>query len=294
MIQSMTGYGKASVATPGYNLTVEIKALNSKQLDLNLKLPSFLREKEMELRNLVSQRLERGKVDLLITTEATGENSGNFINRAIFRQYYQELTTVAAELGVSSPPDIMSIVIRMPDVMITGKDETLPADPELLLNCFDEALLQVVAFRQQEGKTLEDDMLQRVHAILQLLDQIAPHEKQRVTSVRERMIREFARYSEEGSGPVADQNRFEQELIYYLEKLDFTEEKVRLWKHCGYFLETLKESGNQGKKLGFVTQEMGREINTIGSKANDADIQRLVVQMKDELEKIKEQLGNIL
>ncbi|MEI6435592.1 MAG: YicC/YloC family endoribonuclease [Bacteroidota bacterium] len=294
MIKSMTGYGKSTIGITSRNLTIEIKTLNSKQLDLNLKIPGYLKEKEFEIRTLITQKLERGKIEFYIATEVTGESSSFVINHALAKKYYQEIKSLADELGIETTPDLLSILIKMPDVMETSRDEFSENDWSGIAGCIKEAIMQADNFRIDEGKILEADMLMRVQSILQLLESIDPHEKRRVVAIRERIVRDFAKYSEDTANPPVDQNRFEQELIYYFEKLDVTEEKVRLLKHCEYFIETLHEAGSQGKKLGFVTQELGREINTIGSKANDAQIQRIVVQMKDELEKIKEQLGNIL
>ena len=294
MIKSMTGYGKAVLEITGRKLTIEIKTLNSKQLDLNLKIPGYFREKEWEVRALLTQQLERGKIDFYVGTEVTGEMLNYSINRTLARQYHQELRTLADELDEEYPPDMLSLVVKMPDVMQTSRDEMNEHDWISISGIIRDAVSQVDEFRKGEGKVLEEDMLKRVQSILQLLDSIDPYEKNRIKELRERLLRDFSKYQGDFNGSAPDQNRFEQELIYYLEKLDITEEKVRLLKHCEYFLETLHEAGSQGKKLGFVTQEMGREINTIGSKASDAEIQKIVVQMKDELEKIKEQLGNIL
>jgi uncharacterized protein (TIGR00255 family) len=216
------------------------------------------------------------------------------INHALAKKYYDELKALSKELHEKCPADMLSMVIKMPDVMQTSRDEMSEGDWDVISGAIAEAIGQADDFRINEGKALEDDMLKRVHSILQLLDSILPFEKNRINELRERLLRDFAKYSGDFNGSAPDQNRFEQEIIYYLEKLDITEEKVRLLKHCQYFLETLQDHGSQGKKLGFVTQEMGREINTMGSKASDAEIQKIVVQMKDELEKIREQLGNIL
>lgn len=294
MIQSMTGYGRSTATLAGRKALVEIKVLNSKQLDLNLKIPASIRDKELEIRTRVAQRLERGKADLSITLESSGEVLPVKINRLLAKGYYKELTSLTDELGAPPPADILSQVLRMPDVMETGRDELASADWESISNAIDHAMEQMIIFRQQEGKILQDDILIHIERISSLHEKIGKLEGNRIIAVKERLNREFSRYLEDSANPVPDQNRFEQELIYYLEKLDITEEKVRLEKHCSFFLNTLNEAESQGKKLGFITQEMGREINTIGSKANDAEIQRLVVEMKDELEKIKEQLGNIL
>ncbi len=290
----MTGYGKAVLDITGRKLTIEIKTLNSKQLDLNLKIPGYFRDKEWEVRGLLTQRFERGKIDFFIATEVTGEMLSYSINSNLAKKYHEELKNLAGELKEECPSEMLSLVLKMPDVMQTSRDELSEHDWSSISGAIDEAITQADIFRLNEGKVLEADMTNRVHGILHLLEAVEPYEKMRIVDLRERLLRDFSKYSGDFNGSAPDQNRFEQELIYYLEKLDITEEKVRLLKHCHYFLETLKEPVSQGKKLGFVTQEMGREINTIGSKASDAGIQKLVVQMKDELEKIKEQLGNIL
>jgi uncharacterized protein (TIGR00255 family) len=294
MIKSMTGYGKAVLDITGRKLTIEIKTLNSKQLDLNLKIPGYFRDKEWEVRGLLTQRFERGKIDFFIGTEVTGEMLSYSINRALAKKYFDELKSLAADLNVECPEETLSLILKMPDVMQTSRDELDDHDWVSITGAMQDAIAQADLFRINEGKVLEDDMKNRVQAILQLLKSIEPFETRRIIDLREKLLRDFSKHSGDFTNSAPDQNRFEQELIYYLEKLDITEEKVRLMKHCLYFLETLQEAVSQGKKLGFVTQEMGREINTIGSKASDADIQKIVVQMKDELEKIKEQLGNIL
>jgi uncharacterized protein (TIGR00255 family) len=294
MIKSMTGYGKAVLDITGRKLTIEIKTLNSKQLDLNLKIPGYFRDKEWEVRGLLTQRFERGKIDFFIGTEVTGEMLSYSINRALAKKYFDELKSLATDLHVECPEESLSLILKMPDVMQTSRDELDDHDWVSITGAMQDAIAQADMFRINEGKVLEDDIKCRVQAILQHLKSIEPFETRRIIELREKLLRDFSKYSGDFINSAPDQNRFEQELIYYLEKLDITEEKVRLMKHCLYFLETLEEAVSQGKKLGFVTQEMGREINTIGSKASDADIQKIVVQMKDELEKIKEQLGNIL
>ncbi|MCX6304958.1 MAG: YicC family protein [Bacteroidetes bacterium] len=293
MIKSMTGYGKAVLDITGRKLTIEIKTLNSKQLDLNMKIPGYFREKEWEVRGMLTQRFDRGKIDFYIGTEVTGEMLNYSINHALAKKYHAELNSLASELHEGGQ-DLLSLVLKMPDVMQTSRDELSEHDWPSIAGAIDDAITQADLFRINEGKVLEEDMMNRVNSILKLLEEIEPYEKRRIIDLRERLLRDFSKYSGDFNGSAPDQNRFEQELIYYLEKLDITEEKVRLMKHCRYFLATLQEAVSQGKKLGFVTQEMGREINTIGSKASDVEIQKIVVQMKDELEKIKEQLGNIL
>jgi len=295
MIKSMTGYGKSTVDITGRKLTIEIKTLNSKQFDLNLKTPGYFREKELEVRNLLMQQLDRGKIDFYITTEVTGEMMNYSINHDLAKKYYAELNLLQGELKEPVMESMLPLVLKMPDVMQTSRDEMTETDWIIIVNGISEAISMVDHFRMNEGSVLESDFRKRVDIILNLLQKIEPFEKNRMQEIRERMYRDFASLaSADLNGSAPDKNRFEQEVIYYLEKLDFTEEKVRLKKHCDYFLETLDESVSPGKKLGFITQEMGREINTLGSKASDASIQRIVVQMKDELEKIKEQLGNIL
>ena len=294
MIKSMTGYGKAVVEIPGRKLTIEIKTLNSKQFDLGLKLPGFFRNKEIEVRAMISQRLERGKIEVFIFPESSGETPGFSINHNLVRKYHDELKNLMQELREDCSGGILPLILKMPDVLQNSRDDMTDPDWESIVTGIERAVEQVDEFRNAEGKVLEEDLLKRVQLILQLLETVDPYEKKRMNELRGRLVKDFSKYSGDFNGSAPDQNRFEQELIYYLEKLDITEEKIRLLKHCQYFLETLNETQSQGKKLGFVTQEMGREINTLGSKASDADIQKIVVQMKDELEKIKEQLGNIL
>ena len=294
MIKSMTGYGKAMAEIGDRKLSIEVKSLNSKQLDLALKLPSMFRDKEVEVRNLISQKLERGKVDMFISTEFTGEISGVSINLELAKKYHNELKVLQLELKEDCPEGLLSLIIKMPDVIQSAKDEPNENDWLLVRAGIENALALVEEFRSGEGKILGEDLRKRIESILQYVLEVEPFEQQRINDIREKMIRDFANYKADFNGSAPDQNRFEQEMIYYLERLDITEEKIRLKKHCEYFLDTMDEVVSQGKKLGFITQEIGREINTLGSKANQADIQKLVVQMKDELEKIKEQLMNIL
>ena len=295
MIISMTGYGKAVTELSGRKLTIEIKSLNSKGFDLSVKLPGTFREKEIEVRNLLMQRLERGKIELFTGIEKS-ENAGSFsINKPVAIQYYKELKELLSELEAADEPGLLTAVLRIPDVLQGEKPESSEDDWSILLRGIENALSLVEGFRIGEGKALEADITSRVHIILDLLKSIEPYEKNRMEDIRERIRKGFQNFIS-GNLPASppDDNRFEQELIYYIERLDITEEKVRLQKHCEYFIQTMNEKNSQGKKLGFIAQEMGREINTIGSKANDAEIQKIVVQMKDELEKIKEQLLNIL
>jgi len=292
MIRSMTGYGKSVVGITGRKLTIEIKSLNSKQFELNMKIPGFLRERELETRNYLNQHLDRGKIDFFIGVETTGELLSFSLNHEVAMQYHKELKSLKKKMRDDSP--LLPIVMKMPEVVQTEKEGTNEQEWAAISDGIAAAVKQVNEYRTGEGAALEEDMLKRVQSILQLLDCIDPFEAGRTEEVRERLQRGFTALSGDFNGSSPDLNRFEQELIYYIEKLDITEEKVRLLKHCQYFLETLGETIPQGKKLGFVAQEMGREINTIGSKASHAEIQKIVVQMKDELEKIKEQLMNIL
>jgi len=295
MIKSMTGYGKTTVDIINRKLTIEIKTLNSKQFDLNLKIPGYFRDKELEVRNLLTQKLDRGKIDLYITTEATGELMNYSINHILAKKYHSELKSLQEEINEPVTESLLSLVLKMPDVMQADSDELTEDNWSVILKGVSDVAEMVNNYRMNEGTVLEFDFRKRVDIILNLLQRIEPFEKNRMEEIRQRMYRDFASLSTADlNGSAPDKNRFEQEVIYYLEKLDFTEEKISLKKHCDYFLETIDEEVSQGKKLGFIVQEMGREINTLGSKACDAAIQRIVVQMKDELEKIKEQLGNVL
>ena len=295
MIVSMTGFGKSEAVLTGKKLSLEIKSLNSRQTDISLRMPSFLREKEPEIRNLLSRHLERGKIDLFITTELTGDVTATTINKPLALHYYRELRDLVTETMDPSSHDLLPIVMRMPDVIQSSREEASESEWTDVLDALEKAVSQVREFRIHEGTILEKDIRSRILMILQKPDSIGPYEKGREEAIRERLLADLRKIAEgEPGGAIPDRNRFEHELIYYLERLDITEEKVRLKKHCDYFLEILDEPASQGRKMGFITQEIGREINTIGSKAGDAAIQRIVVEMKDELEKIKEQLLNIL
>jgi uncharacterized protein (TIGR00255 family) len=291
----MTGYGKTLVEIPGQNFIIETRSLNSRQFDLSLKIPGIFRDREIEVRNLISQKLERGKIDFYIILESSDDQPKYSINRIIARKYQQELRELQSELHEEEMMGLLPMILKLPDVVQSGRED-LPEEEWLIVR---EGIERSVAladkFRLQEGRILEQDIHSRINIITELLSTVEPFESKRTSNIREKLRREFRNMvaGEQSSG-IVDENRFEQELIFYLERMDITEEKVRLKQHCTYFLETMDESVSQGKKLGFITQEIGREINTIGSKANDADIQKIVVQMKDELEKIKEQLLNIL
>lgn len=298
MIQSMTGYGKAEYAYADHKTIVEIRSLNSKQLDLTLKVAPLFRDKEADIRSLITAAVERGKIDVLIyTTSLTGENGQPAltpINKDAFRYYYNEVRSLQAELGINEA-DITAAVLRIPDVIKVQQDAELSDDEwAMLQSAVSEALNAFVAFRTQEGAALEAMFRDKLNGIEALLAEVEPYEKSRVAKIKTRLLANLEQLSEQTKQAV-DQNRLEAELIYYLEKLDITEEKVRLTNHIKYFRETLAEQGaGVGKKLGFVAQEMGREINTLGSKSNQSEMQIIVVKMKDILEQIKEQVLNVL
>lgn len=287
----MTGFGKAECQCKNRKIVVEIKSLNSKQLDVNARLPNGYREKEIEIRNLLSTKLQRGKVDFIITIENEGAATGFTINKELAHKYYNELKELADEFDQQGFNDFLPLLVRMPEVMMSEKEEIKDDEWQELLTTIKIAIGHLESFRLQEGKTLADDFEKRINRIIALLAEVKPFEKVRVENLKKKFKKDLHDMME---GENIDSNRLEQELIYYIEKLDITEEKVRLQKHCEYFMETLKELESQGKKLIFISQEIGREINTMGSKASDANIQKIVVQMKDELEKIKEQMLNIL
>jgi len=291
MIRSMTGFGKSQVDLPGRIITVEIRSLNSKQLDLNFRAPSVYREKEMITRSLIAQRMERGKVDVNINVESKNDQPVMSINKNIAMQYFEQLKDLAASIPENQHSDLLSILVRMPDVLKSEKEEFSEEEWVLIQQSLEVALEEADRFRKAEGLILEKDFIFRIGLILSYLDEVEPLESSRIATIRAKFEMRLEEIRQDKS---YDQNRLEQELVYYFEKLDITEEKIRLKKHCDYFIITLAEMESPGKKLNFITQEIGREINTLGSKANDVRIQMIVVQMKDELEKIKEQLANIL
>lgn len=292
MIQSMTGYGKATAELPDKKVHVEIKSLNSKALDLSTRMAPAYREKEMELRNEISQVLERGKVDFNLWIEKKeGAENATPINQAMIEGYYNQIVTLSQKLNIPVPADWFQTLLRMPDVMTRTEVQELSEDEwETVHATIQEAIRQLVSFRQQEGAALEKKFREKLSNIQRLLQEVDPYEKERVTKVRERITDAL----EKTLSIDYDKNRLEQELIYYIEKLDINEEKQRLGNHLKYFLQTLENGKGQGKKLGFISQEMGREINTLGSKSNHAEMQKIVVQMKDELEQIKEQVLNVM
>ncbi len=286
----MTGFGKAVCETDNKKITIEIKSLNSKQADISIRLPAVYREKESEIRQELTKQLERGKIDLLVFIESKQAESPVSVNKDIINAYFKELKSVNDTMIHSQNPDWLSIIMRLPDTLSQQSVDIDENEWKALSDTIHIALNQLIEFRITEGKVLENELLKRINNIETLFKNIEVFEPLRMEVVKNRLKQNLAEIlGNEGY----DKNRFEQELIYYLEKMDFTEEKVRLSNHCKYFKETCSEE-NPGRKLGFITQEIGREINTLGSKANQSDIQRLIVQMKDELEKIKEQLLNIL
>ncbi len=286
----MTGYGIAEQTSLSKKITVEIKTLNSKQLDLAVKLPNELRAAELDIRNRIGAKLQRGKVDVAITIADTDLSQTYHIDKDIVRAYRDQMEAITAELGIAPAADLAAVLFRMPGILSTPAESYDEAFVSKVGETVDQALEMVDGFRIQEGQTLKKDLLHRVELILGLLEQVEPYEKSRHEVIKQRLTKNLTELTTAGQ---YDENRFEQELIYYLEKLDITEEKVRLRQHCNYFNESCDDD-QAGKKLGFIAQEMGREINTLGSKANEVNIQKLVVKMKDELEKIKEQVCNIL
>jgi uncharacterized protein (TIGR00255 family) len=291
----MTAYGKSIAEIKGKTITVEIRSLNSRQLDISSRMPQVYREKELEIRAEIGRVFERGKIDFVITAEGEDESASIVINKTLAREYYREMSALAHEFSLPVDAKFISTIFRLPDVLKTETKILVDEEWEALKKALGNALLLADEFRVKEGALLEADMKMRIALILNYLEKVRPHEENRIVNLRQRFEKNQEEFVNNHTNiDKFDPNRFEQEIFWYLEKLDITEEKVRLKKHCEYFTEVLGTAESNGRKLGFVAQEIGREINTLGSKANDADIQKLVVQMKDELEKIKEQLGNIL
>ncbi len=290
MLKSMTGYGKASITLENKNVVVEIKSLNSKLLDVNTKIPVIYKSKELEIRNILKP-LDRGKIELYLSVENLDSETTSSINREKLKSYFEDIKAVAEELGLNSSEITMQSAINMPDVLTYKQDKFTDKEWIELSKGINTAIDNVNEFRLQEGKVLQEDITSRINIIANLLIDVEKYESRRVDKVRERISSKLEAIS---SDSAFDKNRFEQEMIFYLEKLDITEEKVRLKHHCEYFLKTVNTDLPIGKKLGFISQEIGREINTLGSKANDSDIQKIVIKMKDELEKIKEQMLNVL
>jgi len=291
MIRSMTGFGKTEFEVETKKITLEIKSLNSKQLDINTRVPSVYREKDLEIRRLISEMLIRGKVDFAIYLDNLGTESTSRINAAIIKDYYKQLKTIHKELGLEVDQTIMQSILRLPETVKMVYDELDENEWQVVRENLIKTLEDLNRFRDQEGLALKADIDANIANILDLLVQAEQFETQRMENVKTKIMESLDAVQLNGN---LDKNRFEQELIYYMEKLDINEEKVRLANHCSYFTETMKENEPSGRKLGFIAQEIGREINTLGSKANESNLQRIVVQMKDNLEKIKEQVLNVL
>ena len=292
MIKSMTGFGKATVESGDRKIIVEVKSLNSKQVDISLRMPNLYKEKEMEIRNIIKNFLERGKIDMTIYFDNADTDKDVSVNQSVVEQYFKQMLDVASSLGVeTNNNEILQTVMRFPETLKQKTEELDEGERERLKTGIEKALEQIDQFRIQEGRVLIKDILHRIDLIQEFASEVPQYEGRRIEGVRQRLLEKMKEWNEIQN---IDQNRLEQEIIYYLEKLDITEEKVRLTNHCKYFIETAEKEEAPGRKLGFIAQEIGREINTMGSKANDHDIQKLVVRMKDELEKIKEQSFNIL
>ena len=286
----MTGFGKVTAELSSKKVTVEVKSLNSKQLDLSTRIPSIYREKEMEVRSLLLQKLERGKVEFNIYIESTDKSMVTQINASAMADYYRQIVEVSTQLGIALPNDLLSTLLRMPDVIKTDTAEADEAEWNEVRGLVEQAIQHLIDFRVQEGVMLQRLFEQKIRNIAALLEHVSVYEVERVEKIKSRIKDNLQKLADQDY----DKNRFEQEMIYYIDKLDVNEEKTRLDNHLKYFLTTMQEGHGQGKKLGFIAQEMGREINTLGSKSNHAEMQKIVVQMKDELEQIKEQVLNVL
>ncbi|MGQ1783566.1 MULTISPECIES: YicC/YloC family endoribonuclease [unclassified Saccharicrinis] len=291
MIKSMTGFGKATCELPDKKISIEIKSLNSKQLDVNMRLPNMYREKDLVLRNELANQLGRGKVDVGFYIDFLGAEKNASINPQVIETYFNQLSPLADKLGLTENTDILRAIMPLPDTVKIEQAELDESEWATIFSTFKSALNNLNSFRAQEGEVLQKEITERISNIRNYQAAVEPFEAERIEKVRERILDQLNELKEKIN---LDQNRFEQEMIFYLEKLDITEEKVRLTNHLDYFIETIEKEDLVGKKLGFITQEIGREINTMGSKANHSEIQKLVIQMKDELEKIKEQNLNVL
>jgi len=289
MIQSMTGYGKAELNLTNANFTIEVRSLNSKQIDANVKMSSIYRDKEIGLRKLLSEKLKRGKIELSIWRESSESNAKYTLNTELIKEYFFQIDTITNDLNINAK-EIMPSLLKMPEVLVKGEEKADDNEWDEIAKGVDTAIANILQFRMDEGKKLEVDITARINKLATLLVEVAPFAQARIAKVKQSLADKLAEIDTKN----IDENRFEQELIYYLEKQDITEEQVRLDAHLNYFIETMQTDSPVGKKLGFIGQEIGREINTIGSKSSDAGMQKIVVQMKDELEKIKEQLLNIL
>ena len=291
MIQSMTGFGKATGDYNGKKIVVEIKSLNSKQIDISTRLSGLYREKDIEIRNEVSHALERGKIDVALYIDNSGKESVTHLNQTVIETYYQQIKAIADNTGIPVPENWFEIILRLPDVMKTEIAELDEQEWVVVKEIMQDAINQIKSFRAQEGKSLEQVFRNNIARIGELLDSIAPYEQERVEKIKVRLEENLQQIADKFE---YDRNRLEQELIFYIEKLDVNEEKIRLKAHLDYFLETIDKEASPGKKLGFISQEIGREINTLGSKANHSEMQKQVVLMKDYLEQIKEQVLNVL
>ncbi|MBO4268195.1 MAG: YicC family protein [Bacteroidaceae bacterium] len=291
MIQSMTGYGKATAETVSRKVIVEIKSLNSKAMDISTRIIPSYRDKELDIRSRITAALERGKVDFMLYIDTATASGTQTINAAAFNNYLQQIESIAAATGYGVPDDIISTILRMPEVVsINQQEEVTDEEWQAVSEAVDRAIAALVEYRKAEGVALEKKFREKISNISELLKSVEPYEQERVARIKERIRTTM----QNTVGSNYDENRFEQEMIFYIEKLDISEEKQRLTNHLGYFIKTLEEGHGQGKKLGFIAQEMGREINTLGSKSNQAEMQNIVVRMKDELEQIKEQVLNVM
>ena len=290
MIQSMTGYGKKTIQLPTKKITLEIKSLNSKNLDLNVRIPSYYKEKELEVRKTISTHLRRGKIDFSIYVEMTADESLTSINSALVRNYMQQLRNIL-QSGVTNDLELLQMAVRMPDALKTEREELDEAEWEIISKGISEVIEKLIDYRTEEGKAMDADFRKSIATISDLLEEVKTLDTERLSAIRTRLDKAIEEIKSKNQ---VDRNRFEQEVLFYLEKMDINEEKVRLASHLDYFLKTMDSTESNGKKLGFISQEMGREINTTGAKANFAPMQKLVIQMKNELEQIKEQVLNVL
>ena len=290
MIQSMTGYGKKTIQLPTKKITLEIKSLNSKNLDLNVRIPSYYKEKELEVRKTISTHLRRGKIDFSIYVEMTADESLTSINSALVRNYMQQLRNIL-QSGVTNDVELLQMAGRMPDALKTEREELDEAEWEIISKGISEVIEKLIDYRTEEGKAMDADFRKSIATISDLLEEVKTLDTERLSAIRTRLDKAIEEIKSKNQ---VDRNRFEQEVLFYLEKMDINEEKVRLASHLDYFLKTMDSTESNGKKLGFISQEMGREINTTGAKANFAPMQKLVIQMKNELEQIKEQVLNVL
>ena len=290
MIKSMTGYGKAECELSQKKVTIEIKSLNSKQMDLNTRISLLFREKDLEIRRELSDKLIRGKVDFILYTESLGDESATKINAGIVKSYYRQMEEISTSLNIPLNSNILQTILTLPEVVKNEREELNDQEWKMILGKIAEAIVLLDNFRLQEGAVMKQDLVANIQSIITLLSEIDQYEEERVTRIKEKIYEGLKDISIEQ----VNENRLEQEMIFYLEKMDVNEEKVRLLNHCNYFLETLELDEPVGKKLGFIAQEIGREVNTLGSKANHMEMQKLVIRMKDSLERIKEQLLNIL